>query len=104
MAPRPGRIIDKDISFQTARFYDVEANEQKSKFDHRAAVLDCCFSDGGHAYTGGLDQSVRECVPMILSSSLSSIADYIMCRLCVGSICKQSNYGIWANTRAPFLD
>jgi len=44
----------------TVRFYDIAANEQKCKFDHRAAVLDCCFSDGGHAYSGGLDPSVRE--------------------------------------------
>ncbi|KAI0628664.1 WD40-repeat-containing domain protein [Trametes polyzona] len=44
----------------TVRFYDVAANEQKSKFDHRAAVLACCFSDGDHAYSGGLDTSVRE--------------------------------------------
>ncbi|TDL25339.1 WD40 repeat-like protein [Rickenella mellea] len=44
----------------TVRFYDVAANEQKSKFDHRAAVLDCCFSDGSHAYSGSLDHSVRE--------------------------------------------
>ncbi|KAI0765911.1 WD40 repeat-like protein [Trametes elegans] len=42
------------------RFYDVAANEQKSKFDHRAAVLACCFSDTTHAYSGGLDTSVRE--------------------------------------------
>ncbi|KAI0667190.1 WD40 repeat-like protein [Trametes maxima] len=44
----------------TVRFYDVTANEQKSKFDHRAAVLACCFSDSTHAFSGGLDTSVRE--------------------------------------------
>ncbi|KAH8115359.1 WD40 repeat-like protein [Phellopilus nigrolimitatus] len=45
----------------TVRFYDVAANEQKCKFDHRAPVLDCCFSpDGRHAFSGGLDTSVRE--------------------------------------------
>jgi len=49
----------------TVRFYEVEADESKpselkSKFDHRAAVLACCFSDGTHAYSGGLDTSVRE--------------------------------------------
>ncbi|KAH8103147.1 WD40 repeat-like protein [Cristinia sonorae] len=44
----------------TVRLYDVNANEQKSKFDHRAAVLTCCFSDADHAYSGGLDTSVRE--------------------------------------------
>ncbi|KAI0935053.1 hypothetical protein AcW1_009357 [Taiwanofungus camphoratus] len=44
----------------TVRFYDIAANEQKSKYDHRAAVLACCFSDAAHAYSGGLDTSVRE--------------------------------------------
>ena len=48
------------VTLQTVRFYDVAANEQKAKFDHRAAVLACCFSDANHAYSGGLDTSVRE--------------------------------------------
>ncbi|KAI0728531.1 WD40 repeat-like protein [Fomitopsis betulina] len=44
----------------TVRFYDIAANEQKAKFDHRAAVLACCFSDDTHAFSGGLDTSVRQ--------------------------------------------
>ncbi|CAL1698912.1 unnamed protein product [Somion occarium] len=44
----------------TVRLYDVDANEQKSKFDHRAAVLTCCFADANRAFSGGLDTSVRE--------------------------------------------
>ncbi|KAL5483169.1 BUB3 [Sanghuangporus weigelae] len=45
----------------TVRFYDITVNEQRCKFDHRAAVLDCCFSsDGKHGFSGGLDTSVRE--------------------------------------------
>ncbi|KIJ59972.1 hypothetical protein HYDPIDRAFT_32701 [Hydnomerulius pinastri MD-312] len=44
----------------TVRFYDVTANEQKAKFDHRAAVLACTFSDASHAFSGGLDTGVRE--------------------------------------------
>ncbi|KZP03377.1 WD40 repeat-like protein [Athelia psychrophila] len=44
----------------TVRLYDIAANEQKSKFDHRAAVLATCFSDATHAYSGGLDNAVRE--------------------------------------------
>lgn len=47
---------------QTVRFYDVATNEQKSKYDHRAAVLACCFSDATHGFSGGLDTSVREYV------------------------------------------
>ncbi|KAF9234727.1 WD40 repeat-like protein [Melanogaster broomeanus] len=44
----------------TVRFYDVATNEQKAKFDHRAAVLACTFGDATHAYSGGLDTGVRE--------------------------------------------
>jgi len=45
---------------QTVRLYDIAANEEKSKFDHRAAVLSTTFSDASHAYSGGLDASLRE--------------------------------------------
>ncbi|KAF8626052.1 hypothetical protein AX15_005106 [Amanita polypyramis BW_CC] len=47
------------------RLYEVGENggkesEAKAKFDHRAAVLTCCFSDGERGYSGGLDTTVRE--------------------------------------------
>ncbi|KAF9031299.1 WD40-repeat-containing domain protein [Panaeolus papilionaceus] len=50
----------------TVRLYDVGDErggnpEMKAKFDHRAAVLACSFSqDGSRAYSGGLDTSLRE--------------------------------------------
>ncbi|KAH9059185.1 WD40 repeat-like protein [Lactarius vividus] len=44
----------------TVRLYDITANEEKTKFDHRAAVLSATFSDASHAYSGGLDSSLRE--------------------------------------------
>ncbi|KAI9431487.1 WD40 repeat-like protein [Lactarius indigo] len=44
----------------TVRLYDIAANEEKTKFDHRAAVLSSAFSDASHAYSGGLDSSLRE--------------------------------------------
>ncbi|KIK03821.1 hypothetical protein K443DRAFT_461558 [Laccaria amethystina LaAM-08-1] len=49
----------------TVRFYQigergVKESEAKAKFDHRAPVLACCFSDATHGYSGGLDTSVRE--------------------------------------------
>ncbi|TFK70713.1 WD40 repeat-like protein [Pluteus cervinus] len=49
----------------TVRFYEVgekggRESQAKAKFDHRAAVLACCWSDGAHAYSGSLDTSVRE--------------------------------------------
>lgn len=43
------------------RFYDIAANEQRAQFDHRAAVLlACAFGDGTSAFSGGLDNGVRE--------------------------------------------
>jgi len=44
----------------TVRLYDIAKNEQKSKFDHRAAVLAICYSDASHAFSGGLDTSVKQ--------------------------------------------
>lgn len=49
----------------SVRLYEVGENggkesEAKAKFDHRAPVLACCFSDATHAFSGGLDTSVRE--------------------------------------------
>ncbi|KAF9005952.1 WD40 repeat-like protein [Cyathus striatus] len=51
----------------TVRFYAPTSPsspsqlEQKTKFDHRAAVLSCTFDDTGKkAYSGGLDAVVRE--------------------------------------------
>ncbi|KAF5355422.1 hypothetical protein D9757_013167 [Collybiopsis confluens] len=48
------------------KLYDVgddalggRRSEQKCKFDHRAAVLTCCFSDAEHGFSGGLDTAVR---------------------------------------------
>ncbi|KAI0287356.1 WD40 repeat-like protein [Russula brevipes] len=44
----------------TVRLYDIVANEERTKFDHRAAVLSTTFSDASHAYSGGLDASLRQ--------------------------------------------
>ncbi|KAK7014492.1 mitotic spindle checkpoint protein Bub3 [Paramarasmius palmivorus] len=46
----------------TVRLYeaiDENSSQQKCKFDHRAAVLACCFEDGSHGFSGGLDTAVR---------------------------------------------
>ncbi|EIM89377.1 WD40 repeat-like protein [Stereum hirsutum FP-91666 SS1] len=45
----------------TVRYYDVAANEQKCKFDHRAAVLAVTWApDATRAFSGGLETHVRE--------------------------------------------
>ncbi|KIM51384.1 hypothetical protein SCLCIDRAFT_33497 [Scleroderma citrinum Foug A] len=41
-------------------FYDVAANEQKVKFNHRAAVLAGAFGEGTRTSSGGLDNGRRE--------------------------------------------
>ncbi|KAH7100327.1 WD40 repeat-like protein [Auriculariales sp. MPI-PUGE-AT-0066] len=43
-----------------ATLYDVQANELRAKFDHKAAVLSCTFGAPGKGYSGGLDTWVRE--------------------------------------------
>ena len=65
------------INYQTVRFYDVAANEQKAKFDHRAAVLSCLFGDSTHAYSGCLDTGVRECVNLSLLSEKNTLISRI---------------------------
>ncbi|KAJ7915521.1 WD40-repeat-containing domain protein [Mycena leptocephala] len=48
----------------SVRFYHVgdpngKASEQLAKFEHRAAILTCCFSDSTHGFSGGLDATIR---------------------------------------------
>ncbi len=64
--------------FQTVRLYDVVTNEQKVKFDHRAAVLACCFGENEHVYSGGLDTSVRQYVTFVV---ILSTYRTLSCRL-----------------------
>jgi len=56
-SPNDLLVASWDTSLQ---LYDIASNSLKSKYDHKAAVLDCAFSDGGHAFSGGLDTWVRE--------------------------------------------
>ena len=66
---RPLQWRCADFLAQTVRLYDIDANEQKTKFDHRAAILACAFADNERAFSGGLDTSVRECVYAIRVSA-----------------------------------
>ncbi|XP_014671935.1 PREDICTED: mitotic checkpoint protein BUB3-like [Priapulus caudatus] len=43
----------------SVRLYDIQNNNQRLKYHHSGAVLDCCFQDGVHAYSGGLDQNLK---------------------------------------------
>ncbi|KAK3739385.1 hypothetical protein QZH41_015772 [Actinostola sp. cb2023] len=41
------------------RLYDVQNNTMRLKYNHANAVLDCCFQDGVHSYSGGLDRTLK---------------------------------------------
>jgi cell cycle arrest protein BUB3 len=34
-------------------------NTMRAKYNHKAAVLDCTFSDDAHAISGGIDRAVK---------------------------------------------
>ena len=51
------------IPVQSLRLYDTQANQQRAKFDHKAAVLGACFSPSPNTiFSGGLDTWLRMCV------------------------------------------
>ena len=54
---------------QSVRLYDVQNNNMRLKYNHANAVLDCCFQDGVHSYSGGLDSTVKVLVDFILYES-----------------------------------
>merc|ERR1740115_649125 len=39
----------------TVQLHDAQTNQLRAKYGHKAAVLDCCFSDDTRAFSGGLD-------------------------------------------------
>lgn len=43
----------------SVRLYDVQANSLRHKYRHEFPVLDCCFTDAVHAYSGGLDNTLK---------------------------------------------
>ena len=54
---------------QSVRLYDVQNNNMRLKYNHANAVLDCCFQDGVHSYSGGLDSTLKVLVDFILYES-----------------------------------
>lgn len=43
----------------TVRLYDVTSNTMRLKYMHDHPVLDCCFQDAVHSYSGGLDNTLK---------------------------------------------
>ena len=35
------------------RLYDINSNTLRMQYNHAAPVLDCCFHDAVHSYSGG---------------------------------------------------
>lgn len=60
-APAAGSSLLLTSSWDSrVRLYNVAArdNPLRSTYSHSNAVLDCCFSDSNHAFSGGLDRSL----------------------------------------------
>ena len=51
---------------QSVRLYDVQNNNMRLKYNHANAVLNCCFQDGVHSYSGGLDSTLKVWVDFVL--------------------------------------
>ncbi|KAK6185395.1 hypothetical protein SNE40_007640 [Patella caerulea] len=43
----------------TVRLYDVIANNQRMIYNHSDPVLDCCFQDSVHSFSGGVDNTLK---------------------------------------------
>jgi cell cycle arrest protein BUB3 len=43
----------------TVRLYDVTRNQMKLQYNHKAAVLDCSFTDTFHSVSGGMDLQLK---------------------------------------------
>lgn len=43
----------------SVRLYDVTSNNMRMKYNHSDPVLDCCFHDAVHSYSGGLDHTLK---------------------------------------------
>ncbi|KAJ6546983.1 WD40-repeat-containing domain protein [Mycena capillaripes] len=50
---------DTSVRFYHAGDPNGKPSEQLAKFEHRAAILTCCFSDSTHGFSGGLDATIR---------------------------------------------
>lgn len=43
----------------TVRLYDINENFMRMKYMHSSPVLDCCFQDAVHVFSGGLDKVLK---------------------------------------------
>ncbi|ESO81944.1 hypothetical protein LOTGIDRAFT_223691 [Lottia gigantea] len=43
----------------TVRLYDIISNNQRMIYSHTDPVLDCCFQDSVHSFSGGIDKTLK---------------------------------------------
>jgi cell cycle arrest protein BUB3 len=53
------QFLTRQSSLQSVRLYNVSANKSLSRYEHKAAVLDCCFAATDTVYSGGLDRRLK---------------------------------------------
>ncbi|XP_071946802.1 mitotic checkpoint protein BUB3-like [Antedon mediterranea] len=58
-SPKSSQFLLVSSWDESVRLYDVQSNLLRTKYSHSQAVLDCCFYDGTHTYSGGLDKQLK---------------------------------------------
>jgi cell cycle arrest protein BUB3 len=58
-APNSSQFLLVSSWDTTVRLYDVSENFMRIKYNHSAPVLDCCFQDAVHVFSGGLDNTLK---------------------------------------------
>lgn len=58
-APQSSQFILVSSWDCSVRLYDVIANHMRMQYQHSAPVLDCCFQDAVHAFSGGVDNTIK---------------------------------------------
>lgn len=58
-APNNSQFLLASSWDDQVRLYDVDNNKLKASYNHHLAVLDCCFTDMSHSFSGGLDKTLK---------------------------------------------
>ncbi|XP_013134506.1 PREDICTED: mitotic checkpoint protein BUB3 [Papilio polytes] len=58
-APKSSQFLLVSSWDCSVRLYDVTSNVERHKYNHELPVLDVCFRDAVHSYSGGLDQTLK---------------------------------------------
>jgi cell cycle arrest protein BUB3 len=58
-APNNSQFLLASSWDRNVRLYDVDNNKLKAAYTHDTAVLDCCFTDMCHSFSGGLDSTLK---------------------------------------------